>query len=443
MPPTPDAAYRDEVNTTAAVTNGLGRAVAARPWLADGMLAAAIAVGQVAFVANAAHGQSGTRALDGLGYALLALNALPLVARRRWPVAAFLACLAVSGAYHALGFPEGPADIGTLIALYTLASRAPSWVSVLAFMVTLVVVVNADEAARDAEPRVMEFLLETGFPGLVVLGFGYSVRGRRQLLAAAEERAAAAERTREAEARRRVEEERLRIARDLHDVLAHSVSTINVQAGVAAHLLDQQPEQARSALLAIREQSKQALRELRATLGVLRQPGEPAAPRQPAPGLHQLEALVDSMRQAGLPVEVQVEGAPAQLPSAVDLVAYRIVQESLTNVLRHAAAARATVHLSHRRDALVIEVDDDGPALVDAPPAAVTPAGAKAWSAPPALHGRPSLGTDQAGEDRRPEAGGHGIVGMRERARAVGGELEAGPRPDGGFRVTACLPVGS
>jgi signal transduction histidine kinase len=404
--------------------SAVGRTLSMRPLLADALFAVLVAAGQTLSVAYVAYGQHGVHPLDAAGQTLLILNGLALVGRRRWPVATFAVCLALSGAYHVLMFPDGPADLGTVVALYTVASVAGPAVSMAAFTATVAVIVGSDVAVKGAEPRLMEFMLETGFPGLLVLGLGFSVRGRRQRLLAAEARAAAAERTRDEEARRQVEAERLRIARELHDVLAHSISTINVQAGVASHLLDQQPDQARSALRAIREQSREALRELRATVGVLRQPGEPAAPLDPAPGLGQLDGLVASMRRAGLAVQVGVDGDPSGLPPSVDLIAYRIVQESLTNVLRHTPAATATVSLARLPDALVIRVDNDG---------AGGTAGGRPDSGP---DGRAGGGSDEAG-------GGHGIAGMRERANAIGGELAAGPRPGGGFRVSARLPVGA
>jgi signal transduction histidine kinase len=228
---------------------------------------------------------------------------------------------------------------------------------------------------------------------LVPLWLGWAVRVRR-------ERAAE-------EVRRRVEEERLRLARELHDVVAHSIAVINFQAGVAVHVLDRRPEQARAALLAIKQASGEALQELRATLGVLRQLGEQGGSRAPLPGLAQLDALVARAAQAGRRVEVRVQGEQVELPLAVDLAAYRIVQEALTNVARHAGPAAAVVRLTFGAGEVLVEVTDDGRGLA----AADTPGG-----------------------------GRHGIAGMRERAVALGGELEAGPGPAGGFQVRARLP---
>ncbi len=237
---------------------------------------------------------------------------------------------------------------------------------------------------------------------------GSAQHNRRAYLAELEQRARDLEETREEEARRRVAEERLRIARDLHDVIAHGIATIHMQSGAALHVLDRHPEQAAPALAAVKQLSKQTMQELRATLDVLRSDDGEAAPLAPTPGLDRLNALVDVSRRAGLPIELEIVGAPAAPPPvAVDLAAYRIVQESLTNVMRHAGErARATVTVSHEADAVEIDIVDDG------------------------------LGA-AAGV---PANGGHGIVGMRERAATVGGTLVAGANPGGGFRVHARLP---
>jgi signal transduction histidine kinase len=207
------------------------------------------------------------------------------------------------------------------------------------------------------------------------------------------------------EARRRAGEERLRIARELHDVLAHNISLINVQAGVALHLMDEQPGQSRSALVAIKQASNDALEELRSVLDVLRQ-GEEQPPRAPASDLAHLNSLVAGVSATGLEVRTRVEGTPRPLPAGVDLAAFRIVQEALTNLTRHAGPASATVLVGYGSEELTAQVDDDG-------------------------RGPASNGAGQ----------GNGIRGMRERAAALGGELAAGPRPGGGFRVRARLPL--
>jgi signal transduction histidine kinase len=217
---------------------------------------------------------------------------------------------------------------------------------------------------------------------------------------------AAQEHSRAEQQRRQASEERLRIARELHDVLGHHLSLINVQAGVGLHLMDSRPEQAREALTAIKTASAEALREVRAVLGVLR-PEEEAAPRAPAPGL---DRLADLTAEAGLPVAVRVRGTARPLPAEVDRAAYRIVQEALTNVRRHAGSAvTATVTIGYGNGDVTVRVDDNG------------------------------QGADGADATEPPPGGG--IAGMRARAVALGGDLTAEPRAEGGFRVEARLPV--
>jgi signal transduction histidine kinase len=234
---------------------------------------------------------------------------------------------------------------------------------------------------------------------------GDATRRRQEAVAAARERAAELERAREELARRAVVEERLRIARELHDVVAHSMSIIAVQSGVGAHVLDSQPEEARKALAAVEATSRQALAEMRRLLGVLRQEAEPSGSLTPSPGLAEVDALAADVARAGARVEVRIEGTRPALPLGLDLSAYRIVQEALTNVVRHAGPATARVRIRYAPDTVDIEVVDDGRG---------------------------------AGTGR---ADGHGIAGMRERAALYGGSLDAGPLPGGGFRVAAHLPV--
>jgi signal transduction histidine kinase len=229
-------------------------------------------------------------------------------------------------------------------------------------------------------------------------------RARRERLA--QTRAA-----REEAERRRGSEERLRIAQELHDVLGHHISLINVQAGVALYLMDDDPEQARSALAAIKQSSRELLHEMRATLGVLRGVDE-HPPHQPVPGLARLDSLVAETRAAGLPVTVEIRGPRRDLPASVDLAAYRIVQEALTNTRKHAGPAQARVVVRYDEHGLTVQVDDDG------------------------------RGTGSPGSDGgRIAGGGNGLPGMRERAQALGGTIAAGPRPEGGFHIRAFLPT--
>jgi signal transduction histidine kinase len=244
---------------------------------------------------------------------------------------------------------------------------------------------------------------------VTLLLLGDAVRSRRAWQSEVRERLARADAEREREASRRVEQERLRIARELHDVMAHTISVISVQAGVAADVLDDAPDAARQALGEIRTASREAMAELQATVGVLREGDGQAAPRAPTPGLGQLDDLLEAARRGGLRVETVVAGQPRPLPPAIDLTAYRILQESLTNVARHARATTATVAVRYEPDGVVLEVCDDG---------------------------RGAAARADSGQ------GGYGLAGMAERAAAVGGRLEAGPGPAGGFRVWSSLPAG-
>jgi signal transduction histidine kinase len=278
--------------------------------------------------------------------------------------------------------------------------------------VTLLVLMAATAANNPLGPIGGGFDL---IPGLVAAALfaGLAASNRRAYIETVTARA-------EEDARRQVSEERLRIARELHDVVAHTMATINVQAGVAAHVVAERPEVAAAALTAIKAASRDGLRELRAILHVLRQAddSDDGSPTQPAPGLAQLEGLVANTVAAGLATTVRCDGSPRPLSPAVDLTAYRIIQESLTNVIRHAGPATADVHLDYRDTVLRIEITDTGRGNLAA--------GGYMASV---LTGLAGLG------------GGHGITGMRERAASVGGELTAGPGPERGFLVTACLPL--
>jgi signal transduction histidine kinase len=372
--------------------------VTRRSWTGDAALAVAIAAVQVAGTALAGRHQPERESFDLLAALLLAAGPAALVVRRRYPVPVLAWTFVTTFAYTVLDYPRGPIFFALIVAFFTAVltghrevawgslvvgyvafawladrGRGPSWVGALALLAWFIVLATAAEI----------------------------VRGRL-------DRRAELSRTRDEEARRRATEERLRIARELHDVLAHNISLINVQAGVALHLMEEQPEQARTALTAIKAASKDALRELRSVLDVLRRADE-GAPRGPTAGLSRLDAVLAGAEAAGLAVHKRVEGEVGPLPAGVDLAALRIVQEALTNVARHAQATSVTVRLAYGPDELVVEVEDDGRA---APSAAAAP-------------------------------GGSGIAGMRERAEALGGELQAGPRDGGGFRVWARLPIGS
>jgi signal transduction histidine kinase len=316
-------------------------------------------------------------------------------------------------AYAAAGYVPGAALCGVYVALFTVATLEPRPVAIGAGVVSVALLFVASGVGGPFGWLGGTNSVMLAF-SIAAVALGLVVAGRRQLVAAAVERAERAEREREDEARRRVDAERLRIARELHDVVAHSMSMINVQAGVAAHVMSTQPEEAVEALNAIKVASREGLRELRAILNVLRQVDDEDAGRAPAPSLAQLDALADATTQAGLPTSLAVVGDPGGLSPTTELAAYRIVQESLTNVLRHAGPeAHAWVEVVVGAETLSIQVDDNGRGSA------------------------PAIGT--AGEFH--DGTGAGIAGMRERAAAFGGTVEAGPRPGGGWRVQATLPL--
>ncbi|MEU5509208.1 sensor histidine kinase [Streptomyces fungicidicus] len=352
----------------------------------------------------AAHSQEVERvALDPAARVLLFVAGALLLWRWRRPVPVLCATVAAVLLYNAAGYPYGPVFLTVAVACFSAVvsgHRHAAWAAMGAFWAGHVLIAqllyrwlppSGDGAVSWNE----EIVVATWVVALVAVS--ELVRTRREQWA--RERA---ERARAA--RRRADEERLRIARELHDVLAHSISVIHVQAGVGLALLDSDPEQARTALTTIKAQSKEALGEVRQVLDTLRAPG--AAPRAPAPGLDRLPELVEQAAGAGL--TVTVEGEPPALPPGADLAAFRIVQEALTNVVRHSGSREARVRIEQGGGRLRLRVDDDGPAT----------------------------GDDAGG-------GGNGLAGMRERAAALNGTIEAGPRPDGGFRVLAELPLAS
>ncbi|MFF1924579.1 sensor histidine kinase [Streptomyces sp. NPDC058221] len=350
----------------------------------------------------------GTRTPQASSVLLMVLGALALVYRRRHPMAVLVATSGLTVVELLLVDPPAPVVFSVVIALYTIAARTDrptTWRVGLLTMAALTAAAMLFGSAPWYSQENFGVFAWTGMAGAA----GDAVRSRRAFVDAIRERAERAERTREEEAGRRVAEERLRIARDLHDVVAHHIALVNVQAGVAAHVMDKRPDQAKQALAHVREASRSALNELRATVGLLRQSGDPEAPTEPAPGLAVLDALVETVRQAGLPVEVAcVPGDRPPLPAAVDLAAYRVIQEALTNVRKHAGpGAKAEVSVVRVGVTAEVMVLDNG-------------------------RGNP---------DGEGDGGGHGLLGMRERVTALGGTLTAGPRYGGGFRVHAILPV--
>ncbi|MEV5887945.1 sensor histidine kinase [Nonomuraea fuscirosea] len=402
-----------------------------RPVAVDGALAVVVAVLQSATVLT----NPGAGALD-LAAVLVASAAL--VAWRRAPLVPLLVSTLGMLVYAAHAQPGPQAAFPVMVAVFG-AVRAghrvlPALAGTLFLGVALAANLAGAASGQDPQPIVQQTVLLLGW--FLAAGVAGTVtRHRQAYLEQAEQRAAEAERTREEMARRRAGEERLRIARELHDSLTHSISVIKVQAGVAVHLARKRGDEVPAALLAIQEASGDAMRELRATLEVLRDDAEreqdphdspdaipPEGPhegphevlradaepvRAEPSGLDRLDDLVDRARSTGLPATVTVSGERRRLPAEVDRAAYRIVQEALTNVSRHAGGAAASVRIDYGGTELVVQVEDDGGARRDAPPVP-----------------------------------GVGLVGMRERVTALGGRLRAEPRAEGGFTVRAELPLG-
>ncbi|MDK0518016.1 sensor histidine kinase [Streptomyces sp. ML-6] len=382
------------------LTGERGDSAARLPWASTILIGVLVMVGSTV----AARWQVGERApLDPFARLLLLLAVAVLLLRHRHPVAAVFGTSAAVMVYLAAGYPYGPVFLAVAVGCFgavVAGHRRAAWAAV--GMVWLGHVVMGHWLYRWLPPsgdHASPWGQELGIAAwvLAIVAAAEFVRVRREQWA--DRRA-----EREAAERRRADEERLRIARELHDVLAHSISVINVQSNVGLALLDSDPEQARAALTAIKAASKEALGEVRQVLDTLRTPGD--APRAPAPGLDRLPELVEQAASAGLTVTVETDGVRPAVPPGADLAAFRIVQEALTNVVRHSGSRTARVGVGYRPDRIRLRVDDDGPAT----------------------------GKDAGGS-------GNGLAGMRERAAALGGTIEAGPGADGGFRVRAELPL--
>lgn len=345
----------------------------------------------------AGNNQPGSRPVDATCRVLIAVAALALLVRRRAPVATLAVVTVATSTYLVLGYPYGPILLTFLIAVYTVAARLPVGPAALATAGAFVLLLPHVFFSRGPAPGWTGVLPASAW-AVVPFAVAVVVRVNRE----------AAARDRVEQARRQADEERLRIAQEVHDVVGHGLAAISMQAEIALHLLPKRPEQAETALTAISRTSREALDELRVTLGAVRR----GADRGPVPGLARLPALRDRLAGAGLAVELRVSGDRRELPVPVDLAAYRVVQEALTNVLRHAGVASAEVTVDYRAGEVTVEIVDRGSR---------------------AARG----GLDSAGD----ETAGHGLAGMRERVAALGGQLAIGPRADGGFRVYARLPV--
>jgi len=391
------------------------------PLVADAVIAAALFL-LVALVPGVEeHDGSPVRVDAPLSAVVVsALTCAALAFRRRQPVAVLVLATAGSMVTTLLIGGETVLAVSAMIAVYTVAVRSDRRIALIAWISTsaaLTVAHALTPATSAMDPDVLSYVAWTGVGAAV----GDALRHRRAYVAAVEERADRAERTREEEARRRVAEERLHIARELHDVIAHRMTVVTVQAGVARHLLHTQPEAAEEALGHVCEASRAILDELGDILNVLREPGESAGPTAPAPSLAQLDPLIASFAAAGLTVDWSLTGHPRAVGSNVDLVAYRVLQEALTNAHKHGTGtAHVSIGYTPSSVALVVQNPVKG---------AETSRAARAAAA------------DQDGYGIPPADIGHGLIGMRERAAAVGGVLHAGEGSDGQFRVEAILPV--
>jgi signal transduction histidine kinase len=390
------------------------------PTVADGLLGLflfAIALPQlhIAYRGERTLGYD-FRDASWLAMLLLAAETVPLTWRRRAPVAVLATSTAAQLASFAAGFRPTVAQAALYVAVYTVAGRSAQRTAIIAGLCFAVALAAAYLAAGRQYPQgalqPQDYVV--GYATFVFAWFlGVLQRNRREHTAKLEALNAQLAEERESRAHWAVAEERGSIARELHDVVAHSVSVMVVQAGAARRIAKVDPEQAHDAISAIESTGRQALAEMRRLIGVLRRGDEPTS-LGPQPQLADVGALVEQTREAGLPVTLEVEGEPRPLPAGVDLSAYRIVQEALTNIRKHAEPASARVRVRYDPRSLEIEVVDDGRGA--------------AWR-----DGAPDGGADGNG--------GHGLIGMRERVALFGGQLEVGPQPAGGFRVAARLPL--
>ena len=344
--------------------------------------------------------------LNWLGYSLLVAGPLVLLLRTVYPYAVLLSVIAITGVYLSAGFRVGPVFASLIVAFLTAATVGPRWRTYpLPFLGWLGVVwLIPFVRGEDPPPAIAIGAIAAWL--LVLVAGAEGIRQRRAVLVARRQRKSAMAREARLEQERRATQARLSIARELHDVLAHSLSMINVQSSVALELLDDHPERAAPALAAIKDASRQAITDVHSLVTALR--ADTGQPTAPTPGIADLDGLVGTARATGLAVTTAVQGEPRPLPTVIDVAAARIVQESLTNVVRHSMAENAEVTVTYDAAELTVAVDNDGRPLNSGPP-----------------------------------SGGSGITGMRERAKALGGELSVRRHPGGGFSVRATLPIES
>jgi signal transduction histidine kinase len=346
--------------------------------------------------------------LNWFGYLLLIAGPVALLLRTLYPYAVLWVVLAITVAYQSAGFGYGPIFVSLIVAFLTAAAVGSRWRTYPLPVLGWVVVVWLVPLARGEDPP--PAVVSTGIAAwlLVLVAVAEGIRQRRAVIDARRQRKAAMAREARSEQERRATQARLSIARELHDVLAHSLSMINVQSSVALELLDEHPDRAGPALAAIKDASRQAISDVHSLVTALRADSGTSAdqPNTPTPGIADLDGLVGTARATGLTVTTTVQGEPRALPALIDVAAARIVQESLTNVVRHSTAGNATVTVGYGSSELTVAVDNDGRPL-----------------------------------NSGPSSGGSGITGMRERARALGGDLSVRRHPGGGFSVHATLPL--
>jgi signal transduction histidine kinase len=404
----PSSRYREVVTTTSKWHRLKEWFAGLNPWLVDGAVAAFFVV--LGLLTTAGRGQVATdlyEPRDATSILLILAASVPFVFLRRAPLAVLLFCTTAVVINSLLGHNEGATPFFLWVVVVYLAATRPTRqviVGAVWIFLGLLTLFVWDGGPLDGGGFGLNCALFTA-----MFMFGINLKNRRERIHALEDRAAALEREKEEEARRAVADERLHIARELHDVVAHSMGVIAVQASVGEHVIDDDPTEAKRALEAISGVSRSTLAEIRRLLGVLREAdaSEGGAPAYaPAPGLDDLDRLVRELDGAGVPVEVSYDGARVELPRGVDLTAYRIVQEALTNVLKHAGPASARVLVRYEPGALALEISDDG------------------------------RGVNGRSDGRT----GHGLVGMRERVAVYGGTLSTGPQPGGGYRVAVTLP---
>ena len=390
------------------------RALFATPTSQDSLIASGITAMSLVGVMAHFHvelpeggGDVAMRTLDGLGVGLVLLQTVPLAWRRKAPILVLSVITTAMFLHSLLGYFHSFAAFGFLVAVYTVASYRNRRTSIPAGIASaMVILLMLMTGTEPLEP-------DGVFAELLVVGaawfLGDSIRIRRGQLIQLEDRAALLEREREERAQQAVAQERRVIARELHDVVAHNVSVIVAQAGAAQRVIASQPEEGSAALHAIERIGREALVEMRRLMGLLRKETDGVAARSPQPGMNNLEGLVAQVRKTGTPITLSIQGEPRPLSAGLDLSAFRIIQEALTNILKHAGHARAEVVARYGESRLELTISDDG--------------------------------SDPAGHRIRSGSENYGHLGMRERVALFGGELRVGARPDGGYQVMASLPL--